>query len=97
VNGEFKGKKIAEISRMGPPKKIDVVAKYEGETIGNIMVKRKFDMATCLVGYFTYGIGLFTAWRFPSCIVIPTHYELDKRNSPWDYPRNNVWMNPIKK
>ena len=98
VNGIKKGQNTVEIQRMGVPKRIEVSAKYQGQTLGSISVKRKFDWATFLIGYFTDGIGFLTAWRFPEQVIIPTkRLENDDFISPWEEPRKSIWMKPLNK
>jgi hypothetical protein len=99
VNGVIKGKKEAEIIRMGIPKKVDITAKYQGEIIGKTSARRKLDGATCLIGYLTNGIGLLVAWRYPAIIIIPTTIKPNGETdiSPWDATENSIWMKPIKK
>lgn len=98
LNGVKKGRKEIEIQRMGIPKKIELTAKYQGETIGTITVRRKFDYATCLIGYFTEGIGLLTAWRFPETIIIPTKVKnSDELTNPWNNAQKSIWLKPVNK
>jgi len=99
LNGIRQGQKEIKIQRSGIPKKIELTAKYQGETIGNLSVSRKFEWTTCLIGYFTYGIGLLTAWRFPEVIIIPTtKINSEEYISPWDTPQKSIWMkSPQKK
>lgn len=98
LNGVKKGKKEIEIKKTGIPKKIKLTAKYKGVTIGSIEEKRKFKFSTCLIGYLTYGIGLFTAWRFPDVIIIPVKGPLfEDDENPWVDPSNSEWMIPINK
>jgi hypothetical protein len=97
MDGVLKGKSQIEIQRMGVPKKIELTAKYEGQNMGSITVKRKFDWATFLVGYFTDGIGFLTAWRFPEQIIIPTQRLNPEDNfNPWLDPEKSIWMKPMK-
>jgi len=95
VNGQFAGKGSATITRMGPPKKVTISVKYRGEEVGNLVQKRKFDGVTCLCGYLSYGIGLFTAWRFPAVIVVPVAAPAyTEESNPWTNPRKSKWMEP---
>ena len=96
LNGIKKGQNYFEITRTGMPKRIELSAKYHGQEVGKISVRRKFEWTTFLVGYFTYGIGFLTAWRFPEQIVIPTTpIDINDAYSPWNAPRKSVWMKPI--
>jgi len=98
VNDQFVGKGSATITRTGPPKRITITAKYNGEQVGSMIVKRKFTGATCLIGYFSYGIGLVTAWRFPETILLPLFaLEYNEENNPWTNPANSIWMVPQSK
>jgi len=92
INNVNMGRKSVEINRTGPPKKIMITAKYNGLTIGSIEQRRKFELSTCLIGYFTYGIGLLTAWRYPEIIIIPTIPQENDGISPWDMPQKSKWM-----
>lgn len=101
VNGVNKGKKDVKITRVGPPRKVFVEAKYNGKTIGQATVKRRFAFSTFVIGYFTYGAGFLFAWRYPEVIVIETHgYDVrdnntSKSKSTWDDPSgSSVWDNP---
>jgi hypothetical protein len=98
LNGIKKGQKNIEIQRTGMPKKIELSAKYQGQALGSISVRRKFEWSTFLIGYFTYGIGFITAWRFPDVIIIPTSKINSAEDfSPWDIPQNSIWMKPLNK
>jgi hypothetical protein len=97
LNGIKKGQKAIEIQRRGVPKKIELTAKYKGQLVGHVIVKRKFDWSTFLIGYFTYGIGFITAWNYPEIIIIPTkNLNDDSGSSPWDSSNNSLWMNPYR-
>ena len=86
---------------MGPPKKYFIEAKEEDVVVGTLEIKRKFDFATCIIGYFTYGIGLVFAWRFPDTVWVPTSENERRQNfddaprnskpSPWDEPPKSNW------
>jgi hypothetical protein len=98
VNGMMKGHGSTSITRMGPPKKIQIEARYNGDLIGSMDAHRNFDWATCCVGYFTYGIGLVFAWRFPETIIIPLKQNIQNdQNIPggsvWDLPPGD-WKKP---
>jgi hypothetical protein len=91
VNNVNKGKDMVRITRAGPPKTQTVTAKYHGQTVGEIKIRRKFDIVTALVGIETYGLGFFLCWRYPSMIVIPVNIS--------DIPYNkseSIWMKPPK-
>jgi hypothetical protein len=92
INGELKGKNHVEIQRTGIPKKIKIEAKSQNITIGEITVRREFKFSTFLIGYVTYGVGLFTAWKFPNEIYVPvTDNNLNNHKSLWDNPPESVW------
>jgi hypothetical protein len=98
VNGMMKGRGSAQITRMGPPKKVYIEARYNGDIIGSLDIRRSFDWATCCVGYFTYGIGLIFAWRFPETVIIPLkqnsyNKEAVPAGSIWDMPPGE-WKKP---
>ncbi len=98
LNGVKKAQNYLEITRTGFPKRIELAAKYQGQTLGNISVRRKFEWTTFLVGYFTYGIGFLTAWRFPEQIIIPSiKTDNAEEISPWDMPQKSVWMKPLSR
>jgi len=98
LNGVKKAQNYLEITRTGTPKRIELSAKYQGQELGKISVRRKFEWTTFLVGYFTYGIGFLTAWRFPEQIVIPVkRIDMDIASNPWDTPRKSIWMKPLNK
>lgn len=90
VNQVYKGKGTVTIKRMGPPKTIHVEARHYGRTVGEAIVKRKFDFATFLAGYFSYGTGFIWGWRFPGTVIIPVetrpHSGFDQRESAWYRP-----------
>lgn len=83
------GKGTVEIRRMGPPKRKQVVARYEGKTVGEMEIRRKFDVVTFFLGLYTYGVGLVLGWRYPSVIMVPI--ELPYEGAP---ARKNPWMEP---
>lgn len=93
VNNVYKGKGTAEIPRMGPPQKASLSAKYHGAEVGSMVIKRKLDLTGCLVGYFTYGVGLFFSFRYPSEVTIPIRSDLYQNGNPvrsrWDEPPGN--------
>jgi hypothetical protein len=96
LNGVKKGQKNIEIRRTGFPERIQLSAKYQGQELGSISVRRKFEWSTFLIGYFTYGIGFLTAWRFPELITIPTaKINPEEDFSPWDMPQKSIWMQPL--
>jgi hypothetical protein len=98
INGEHKGRKEVSIRRMGFPKKIEIVAKYQGQTVGTIKEKRRFDGVTFLIGYCTNGPGFLFAWRYPESISIPIAYmNPEDYINPWLEPQKNVWMKPASK
>ena len=98
LNGIKKGQRNIEITRTGVPKRIELSAKYQGQALGSISVRRKFEWTTFLIGYFTYGIGFITAWRFPDVIMIPTSKINNEDDlSPWDTPQKSIWMKPLNK
>lgn len=95
VNGVFKGKGSIEVARLGVPKKLYVEAKEGFEVIGSKQIKRKFDFATFIIGYFTYGTGFLWAWRFPSYVFIPTTYDSSPSNNTFEGPpQKSPWDNP---
>lgn len=92
VNGYLKGKGIAGIQRTGPPSRIKVEARLNGETIGNIDGKRHITILSILVGVYTYGIGFFFTWKYPDMIVIPVR---NTENKGWsDENAKSVWDLP---
>jgi len=99
VNGLYLGKKEVKITRTGPPHKILVEAKFNGQSVGHTSIQRRFTFGTFLVGYCTYGVGLIFDWRFPETIVIPTEYysgDIPNYRSVWDKPQEmSVWDKPI--
>jgi len=96
LNGVKKAQNYLEITRTGFPRRIELAAKYQGQSLGTISVRRKFEWTTFLVGYFTYGIGFLTAWRFPEQIIIPIiNINGAEEISPWDMPRSGIWMKPL--
>lgn len=88
VDGQKVGKGTAEITRMGLPKKANLSAKYNGQEVGSMVIKRKFDGVTCLVGYFTYGVGALFAFRFPALVMIPTNIAEDEQRT------RSIWLEP---
>ena len=97
VNGEKKGIGTAQVKRMGIPKKINITAKYNGQKIGEILERRRFDGLTFLCGYFTT-IGFLVAWRYPKEIVIPVNTQDSWENiNYWSEPYKSQWEKPIKK
>ncbi len=98
INGAKSGKGTATMTRSGPPKSVKVEAKYDGVLVGSKIVKRRFTGVTCLVGYLTYGIGLFTAWQYPETVVIPIKdISSIKTGSCWDNTQNSAWKKPLYK
>ena len=83
VDGQKIGKKGVTIKRMGTPHKALIQAKLDDEIIGEILVSRKFDGITFLVGMTTYYTGFFWAWRYPKDIDIPIKSDaLNSTTSP---------------
>lgn len=92
VNNNFKGKGQATVTRTGPPQKMHVEARYQGERVGEINVKRKFEVITLIAGCYSYGLGWFITWRYPATVIIPTTNETDENKS--SEPHLNVWELP---
>ncbi|MBP7497625.1 MAG: hypothetical protein KA792_08190 [Bacteroidales bacterium] len=96
INGIKKGKKEIKIHRYGIPKKIKISAKYDGEIIGNITEKRRLNLGSFILGYFTYGTGFIISWSYPKTIIIPVNLPPGlELSSPWDTPYKSVWMKPV--
>lgn len=91
IDNVHMGKGSVEITRMGPPKRKNLVAKHEGTTVGQMEIKRKFDVLTALIGIYTYGVGFIVGWRYPSVVIIPT--EQIEGVTP---ASKNPWMDPPK-
>lgn len=93
VNGQFKGKGTAEISRMGAPRKIHITTDYNGVETGDMYLRRKFDYVSVLLTIYTYGAGIFFSWRYPETVFIPTRSieEKKKITDPWDTPPDDKW------
>lgn len=91
VNNSRMGKGMVEITRTGFPQKKHITIKYEGRTEKEEIIKRKFELITLVAGFYTYGIGWITCWRYPSSIFLPI-----------DTPQNNkkfakdVWREKSK-
>lgn len=91
VNNQLKGKGQATVVRTGPPQKIHVEAKYHGQKIGEIDIRRKVKLISCLVGAYTYGIGLLFTLQYPETVIIPTkdflkNRSFEKTENVWDLP-----------
>jgi hypothetical protein len=91
VNNKFKGRGNATITRVGPPEKSNIEAKYDGHVVGSIVIHRKITFVTCLVGLYTYGIGFFLTWKYPELVIIPVEdfqnvKSFDKNKSIWELP-----------
>jgi hypothetical protein len=94
INGTLKGTKVVSAQRMGLPRKMDITAKYQGNEIGHLSIRRKFTATTFLVGYITY-FGYFTAWQYPKEIIIPT--TINQQADLWKQPQESIWSQPVKK
>ena len=94
VNNVYKGKGQAEVRRTGFPKKMKIEAKYQGSTVGELVVKRKFDVVTFLSCYFTYGIGLLFSFRYPASVVVPISLDSSEPNSNPNSNKVGVWKRP---
>ncbi len=93
VDGQKVGKGIAEIQRMGLPQKANISAKYHGQEVGSMVIKRKFDGVTCMVAYFA-GVAAIFAFRYPALVMIPTTIpsEGDRVRSIWlEPPGSGDW------
>jgi hypothetical protein len=96
VNNVKKGQGEVSLKRMGPPQKAVVYAKYEGEKSDEKRIKREFDLATLIIGMYSYGLGLVLAWRYPNEVLLHTgppqeiSTQLDNKPSqpisPWQLP-----------
>lgn len=91
VNGVYKGQGTAKIKRNGAPRRSSITAKYRNIEIGNITTRRKFTIATAVVGYYTFGIGWFCFWQYPQTVLIPTETLKEglQTISPWDTKPSN--------
>ena len=83
----YKGKGHTEVRRTGFPKKLYIEAKYNGSTVGQLVVKRKFDAVTFLSCYFTYGMGLLFSFRYPATIIVPIS-NLSNTPNRW---KESIW------
>lgn len=94
VDGEYKGRGYAKITRGGPPKTIHIEGVSQGEVIAERNVKRNLDGVTIVTGLFTNGLGFIFAWRFPKEIELytPRTGRWDKRESVWDRPPGQDWQ-----
>jgi len=92
INGASKGKGTVEVRRMGPPKKMNIEAKYQGKPIGEIKVKRKYDFVSFVVTVYTYGTGLFFSWRYPETIIVPV-----RDVTPSSQDNEGIWKKPPRK
>ncbi len=90
INSTLKGRGTAEVTRRGPPLKYYIEAKEGGVVVAKTIIRRKFDVTTCVIGYFTYGVGLILGWRFPSDVYLNTPVKEQGEQppvlSPWDAP-----------
>ena len=93
VNSIYKGKGHAEVRRTGLPKKMKIETKYQGSTVGQLVVKRKFDAVTFLSCYLTYGIGLLFSFRYPANIIVPISIDSNEPNSS----KESIWKRPPDK
>lgn len=98
INNVKKGKGSAELKRLGPPQRSKIVAKYEGETVGEALAKRKFNWVTLIIGMHSYGLGFGLAWMYPSSVHVPIsmpEYILDSEAQDND-DTTSRWMKPPK-
>jgi len=91
VNNKFKGKGSAYITRTGPPQKVHIEAKYQGQQVGSMDLHRQIKFITVIAGLYTYGVGFFLTWKYPETVIIPiTEIQekkgFDLKKSIWELP-----------
>ncbi len=86
VNGVYKGKGTAKIKRNGAPKRALITAKIGSREVGNITIRRKHDLVSLIVGYYTFGWGWIFYLHYPESVVIPIEAPSQDGQyiSPWD-------------
>jgi hypothetical protein len=98
INNVKQAKGAANVKRVGPPKKVNIVAKYQGQTVGELKAKRQFDLATVIIGLYSYGIGFGLAWHYPRVIDVPIsmpQYVMEQeRNRLPSEEIKSIWMKP---
>lgn len=95
VNNSRMGKGMVEITRTGFPQKKHITIKYEGRTEKEETIKRKFDILTFVAGWYTYGIGWITCWRYPSSVFLPVESPLNNEEYVKDtWRKQSKWTNP---
>jgi hypothetical protein len=88
VNGVYKGKGHVEVPRTGLPRKMSIEAKYQGSSVGQLVVKRKFDALTLLACYYGFGVGMLFAFRYPNNVFVPISMS-DSNGS-----NESIWKKP---
>jgi len=95
ANNEYKGKGTAEIKRTGFPQKTNLEAKYEGKTVGQLVIKRKPNtgaiVLSCLAGGIGIPILLFT-FHYSDMITIPIDYIEQPGNKKVN--KESIWNKP---
>ena len=99
VDNVHKGKGRAELIRTGAPMSKTLTAKYNGQTVGEIIIKRHVNFETVLAGLLTidpfFGVGFLLCWKYPETVIIPTNLS---DNLPFNKPSNkeSIWLQPPK-
>lgn len=94
VDGKLKGTGTARITRTGPPQTVNVTARYQGRDVSTTRVSRRFDMVTLVGGLYTYGVGMFFFFRYPSVVMLYTNHTTgfdDEEESIWDQDGESAW------
>ena len=87
INNTYKGSGSATIKRFGHPKTINISARYQGNEVGNMKLRRRFTLLTAIGGYYTCGIGLIFFWQFPEIVFISTRsLNPDDSVNMWNLP-----------
>jgi hypothetical protein len=88
VNGVYEGTGTARITRAGIPKRTQLEAVLNHEVVAQREIRRQFDGAALFGGFFTYGIGFFTLWRYPKEVHLNANEGFPSR------PEENIWERP---
>ncbi len=97
IDDEYIGTGQAEMSSLGPPKTVRVEARRGTAVIGETSMSRKFVFSTVLWGMISYYTGFYWGWYYPDAVYIPLNNHDGNYQSPWDYPRKSIWMQPISR
>ncbi len=95
INNSRMGKGMVEITRTGFPQKKHITIKYEGRTEKEETIKRKFELITLVSGFYTYGIGWITCWRYPSSIFLHIDTQQNSKKFAKDaWREKSIWAKP---